>query len=53
MAFKPVINTKNKNPYDLSRISYRCEKCGGKKVPPSPYEMSGYEKYCYCNKKHR
>ena len=51
MAFRPVIDKKNRNPYDLSKVSYRCNVCGGKKKPASVYEMSGYEKYCYCDKK--
>lgn len=53
MSFKRVIDNKNKNPYDLSKISYRCEVCSGKKRPASIYEMSVYERYCYCDKKRK
>ena len=48
MKFKITIDKSNKNPYDLSKISYKCVKCGGKQIPPTIYEMNGYTKYCKC-----
>ena len=50
MIFKQSTETKNKIPHDLSKISYKCRLCGGLKKPPSNYEISGYIKYCSCNK---
>lgn len=51
MGFKRVKDENNKTPYDLSKYSWECEKCGGKPLPKSKYERTGFVKYCRCDSK--
>ena len=41
----------NRNPYDLSSLSWACGRCGGLIKPKGPYQAyMPNTRYCYCTK---